>query len=205
MIIVMKHDASKKEIGNLTDHLTTCGYRLTISEGVERTVIGAIGDESLLKGKQVQTFPGVDEIIPISKPYKLVSREFKKEDTVIDIKGVKIGGKELAVMSGPCSVESLEQAHTIALKTSAKGSKILRGGAYKPRTSPYSFQGMGPEGLIYLRKAADEFGMIVVTELTDPRDLDIVSEYADIIQIGARNMQNFRLLHEVGAQENQFF
>ena len=107
MIIVMKHDASKKEIGNLTDHLTTCGYRLTISEGVERTVIGAIGDESLLKGKQVQTFPGVDEIIPISKPYKLVSREFKKEDTVIDIKGVKIGGKELAVMSGPCSVESL--------------------------------------------------------------------------------------------------
>lgn len=201
MIIVMKHDSSKNEVTNLTEYLISCGYRLTISEGVERTVIGAIGEASLLKGKQVQTFAGVEKIIPISKPYKLVSREFKQADTVIDVKGVKIGGGELAVMSGPCSVESLEQAREVAMKTSARGAKILRGGAYKPRTSPYSFQGMGPEGLIYLRKAADEFGMAVVTELTDPRDLDIVSEYADIIQIGARNMQNFRLLHEVGRQE----
>ena len=200
MIIVMKHDADQEEISNLTDHLITCGYKLTISEGVERTVIGAIGDESLLQGKQVSTFPGVNEIIPISKPYKLVSREFKKEDTVIDVKGVKIGGKELAVMSGPCSVESLDQVRTVAKATSANGSRILRGGAYKPRTSPYSFQGMGPEGLTYLRKAADEYNMIVVTEVTDPRDIEIVSEYADILQIGARNMQNFRLLHEVGAQ-----
>lgn len=200
MIIVMKHDAEKEEISNLTDHLIACGYKLTISEGVERTVIGAIGDESLLQGKQVSTFPGVSEIIPISKPYKLVSREFKKTDTVIDVKGVKIGGNELAVMSGPCSVESLDQVREVAAATSANGSKILRGGAYKPRTSPYSFQGMGPEGLTYLRKAADEYNMIVVTEITDPRDIEIVSEYADILQIGARNMQNFRLLHEVGAQ-----
>lgn len=201
MIIVMKSGASKEDISTLTDHLISCGYRLTISEGVEKTVIGAIGDASLLQGKQVQTFAGVEEIIPISKPYKLVSREFKKDDTIIEVKGIQIGGKELAVMAGPCSVESQEQASLIAKRARAVGAKILRGGAYKPRTSPYAFQGMGPEGLTYLRKAADENGMLVVTELTDPRDIDIVSEYTDILQIGARNMQNFRLLHEVGRQE----
>lgn len=201
MIIVMKANAVKEDVNALTEYLKSCGYTLTISEGIERTVVGAIGDESLLQGRQVQTFQGVEEIIPISKPYKLVSREFKHNDTIIDINGIQIGGSKLTVMSGPCSVESLEQAKTIAEKTSKSGAKILRGGAYKPRTSPYSFQGMGPEGLTFLRKAADEYGMLVVTELTDSRDIDIVSEYADILQIGARNMQNFRLLQEVGKQK----
>ncbi len=200
MIVVIKSDATKEQIENIKEKLISYGYKLNISEGVEKTIIGAIGDENTLKGKPVKTLPGVEEVIPILRPFKLVSRDFKKEDTIIDVKGIKIGGDELSVMAGPCSVENLEMIRETARRASANGSRILRGGAYKPRTSPYSFQGMGPEALVHMRKAADEYNMLMVTELTDPRDLEIVSEYADIIQIGARNMQNFRLLHEVGAQ-----
>lgn len=201
MIIVIKPEATIEQIDFITDKLKSYGYKLNVSRGVERTIIGAIGEEGALRDKPIKTFPGVENVIPILKPYKLVSRDFKKEDTVIDVRGIKIGGAELSIMAGPCSVESFEMIRETARRASSNGARILRGGAFKPRTSPYAFQGMGPEGLVYLRKAADEFGMLVVTELTDPRDLDIVAEYADIIQIGARNMQNFRLLHEVGRQE----
>lgn len=201
MIIVIKPDATGEQISFIEEKLKSYGYRLNVSKGVERTIIGAIGDESALRERPIKTLPGVEDVIPILKPYKLVSRDFKKEDTVIDIRGIKIGGNELSIMAGPCSVESYDMIRETARRARAHGSRVLRGGAFKPRTSPYSFQGMGAEALIYLRKAADEFGMAVVTELTDPRDIDIVSEYADILQIGARNMQNFRLLHEVGRQE----
>ena len=201
MIIVIKPNTTKEQIEFITEKLTSYGYKLNVSTGVERTIIGAIGDENAVRDKPIKSFPGVEEVIPILKPYKLVSRDFKKDDTVIEVKGVKIGGKELAVMAGPCSIENYEMIREVARRVSARGSRILRGGAYKPRTSPYSFQGMGPKALEYMRKAADEFNMVMVTEITDPRDLDIVSEYADILQIGARNMQNFRLLHEVGRQE----
>ena len=201
MIIVVKPEATSEQIDFITEKLTSYGYKLNVSKGVERTIIGAIGDENSVRDKPIKSFPGVEEVIPILKPYKLVSRDFRKEDTVIDIKGIKIGGKELAIMAGPCSIESYDMIRETARRASQRGSRILRGGAYKPRTSPYTFQGLGPEALVYMRKAADEFGMLMVTELTDPRDIDIVSEYADILQIGARNMQNFRLLHEVGRQE----
>lgn len=201
MIIIVKPGTSDAEVKGIEDKLMGYGFKLHVSKGVERTIIGAIGDEKILQGKAIKTLPGVEDVIPILKPYKLVSRDFKKENTVIDVRGIKIGGSELAVMAGPCSVESFEMVRETALRTSKRGARFLRGGAYKPRTSPYSFQGVGPEALTWLRKAADEFGMGVITELVDPRDLDVVCEYTDIIQIGARNMQNFRLLHEVGRQK----
>lgn len=201
MIIIVKPDATEKEVAGIEDKLKGYGFRLNVSKGVERTIIGAIGDEKMLQDKAIKTLPGVEDVIPILKPYKLVSRDFKKEDTIINVKGIKIGGEELTIMAGPCSVESYEMARETARRTSARGARFLRGGAYKPRTSPYSFQGVGPDALKWLRKAADEFGMGVITELVDPRDLDVVSEYTDIIQIGTRNMQNFRLLHDVGAQK----
>lgn len=200
MIIIVKPGATEKEIQGIEDKLTSYGFRLNVSKGVERTIIGAIGDEKMLQGKTIKTIPGVEDVIPILKPYKLVSRDFKKDDTIIDVKGIKIGGKELTIMAGPCSIESYEMARETARTTNACGARFLRGGAYKPRTSPYSFQGVGPDALMWLRKAADEFGMGVITELVDPRDLDVVCEYTDIIQIGTRNMQNFRLLHDVGRQ-----
>ncbi len=200
MIIVVKPGATVEEVDNIKSKLIDFGYTLHISEGSDRTIIGAIGDEDTLRDKPVMSIPGVESVIPILKPYKFISREFKEEDTIIEVKGIKIGGDELAIMAGPCSVESYEQMRLVAERVSSNGARILRGGAFKPRTSPYAFSGMGEEALKYMRKAADEFNMLMVTELTDPRDLPIVSEYSDIIQIGARNMQNFRLLKEVGSQ-----
>jgi len=200
MIIVVKPNATEIEITNIQNKLKEYGYTLHVSQGAERTIIGAIGSEETLRDKPVLSIPGVESVIPILKPYKFVSRDFKSEDTVIDVKGVKIGGSELAIMAGPCSIESYEQIRVTAERASANGARILRGGAFKPRTSPYAFSGMGEEALEYMRRAADEYKMIMVTELTDPRDLEVISKYTDIIQIGARNMQNFRLLSEVGAQ-----
>jgi 3-deoxy-7-phosphoheptulonate synthase len=146
----------------------------------------------------LEAYPGVEKVIPVLAPYKLVSREFKPENTIIEVKGICIGANKVVVMAGPCSVESREQLATIAKEVKKAGANILRGGAFKPRTSPYSFQGLGEEGLKYLREVADEYDMAVVTELMDPRDMGLVEKYADIIQIGARNMQNFNLLKEVG-------
>ncbi len=200
MIIIMKPNASDEQINNVAEKLKKHGFGVHLSKGVERTVIGAIGDKSAIELETIAMLPGVSDIVPIRKPYKLVSREFKMEDTVIKINDrLSIGGHEpVAVIAGPCSVESREQILEVAEAVKAAGASALRGGAFKPRTSPYSFQGLGEEGLKLLEEAKNRTGLPIVTELMDTRDIPLVEKYADIIQIGARNMQNFVLLREVG-------
>lgn len=199
MIIVLRPNATKEEIKHVLDRIKKMGLKPWISKGAERSIIGVIGAEDAIRLEPLEVFPGVEKVLSILKPYKLVSRDFKKEDTVIDLGGgVKIGGTEIVVMAGPCSVEKEELLIDIARRVKAAGAKVLRGGAFKPRTSPYNFQGLGEEGLKYLKAAKDETGLLIVTELMDVRDLSLVEKYADIIQIGARNMQNFDLLKEVG-------
>ncbi|MBI5746911.1 MAG: 3-deoxy-7-phosphoheptulonate synthase [Nitrospirae bacterium] len=198
MIIVLKPGATQQEIDHIMAKLKELGLSIHLSRGKERTIIGAIGDDRVLQNQPISIFPGVENVLPILSPYKLVSREFKNEDTVIDIDGIKIGGKKIQVMAGPCAVEKLDLLIEIAREIKDAGATILRGGAFKPRTSPYSFQGLGEEGLLYLAEAKKKTGLPIVTELMDPRDIDQVLKCADIIQIGARNMQNFRLLKEVG-------
>ncbi len=198
MIIVLKPGATQQQIDHIMARLKELGLSIHLSRGKERTIIGAIGDDRVLQNQPISIFPGVENVLPILSPFKLVSREFKKEDTVIDIDGIKIGGKKIQVMAGPCAVEKLDLLIEIAREIKDAGATILRGGAFKPRTSPYSFQGLGEEGLLYLAEAKKKTGLPVVTELMDPRDIDQVLKCADIIQIGARNMQNFRLLKEVG-------
>ncbi|OGX28381.1 MAG: 3-deoxy-7-phosphoheptulonate synthase [Omnitrophica WOR_2 bacterium RIFCSPHIGHO2_02_FULL_67_20] len=199
MIIVLKPNATKKQLDHLLERIKALGLKPMVSKGTERTIIGVIGSEDVLRLQPLEVIPGVEKVIPVLKPYKLVSREFKPEPSVIDLGGgVAIGGKELVVMAGPCSVENREMLFEIARAVKQAGAAVLRGGAFKPRTSPYSFQGMGEEGLKLLREAARATGMRVVTELLDTRDIQEVEQYADIIQIGARNMQNFELLKEVG-------
>lgn len=201
MIIVLKPAATQQEIDHIMTKLKELGLSIHVSKGKERTIIGAIGDERVLQNQPISIFPGVESVLPILSPYKLVSREFKQEDTVIDVDNVKIGGKKIQVMAGPCAVEKLELLIDIAREVKAAGATILRGGAFKPRSSPYSFQGLGKEGLEYLAEAKKKTDLPVVTELMDPRDIDQVLKYADIIQIGARNMQNFKLLKEVGSYD----
>lgn len=198
MIIVLKKGATDEQVNHVATKLTEYGFQTHISKGTERTIIGAIGDERTLRDKPLSSIPGVEKVLPIVKPFKLVSKDFKAEPTVIDIKGIKIGGENVAVMAGPCSVENRDMLFAIGKRVSESGAKILRGGAFKPRSSPYAFQGLGVEGLKYLREVADEYGMLVITEMMDPRDMDDILKYTDIIQIGARNMQNFRLLRELG-------
>lgn len=199
MIIVLRPGSTKEQVKHIVDKIEKMGLKPWVSEGEERTIIGVIGTEDALRMAPLEVFPGVEKVISILKPYKLVSRDFKKDDSIIDLGGgVKIGGKEIVVMAGPCSVENKDLLIDIAKKIKKAGAKILRGGAFKPRTSPYSFQGLGEEGLKYLHEAKKETGLLIVTELMDLRNLDVVEKYADIIQIGARNMQNFDLLKEVG-------
>ncbi len=198
MIVVLKPGLDQDEIQKIVERIESFGLRAHISEGKERTIIGAIGDERLLADQTLESFPGVERVVPILKPYKLVSREFQKTDTIIKINGHKIGGKKVHVMAGPCSVESRDQVLEAAIPVKEAGATFLRGGAFKPRTSPYSFQGLGEEGLNYLVHAREVTGLSIITEVLDPRDLEIVSRYTDILQIGARNMQNFKLLTEVG-------
>jgi 3-deoxy-7-phosphoheptulonate synthase len=199
MIIVLKPEATPAELDHLTETLKAKGLSVNISRGKERTVVGAIGDERILADMPLSVFPGVESVHKILQPFKLVSREFKKTDTVITFaNGVTIGGPEIQVMAGPCAVESEEQLLYVAERVKKAGAKILRGGAFKPRTSPYTFQGLGEEGLVHLSKAREKTGLLVITELMDPRDLPAMMEHTDIIQIGARNMQNFRLLFDVG-------
>ncbi len=199
MIIVLSKDATKEQITHVVDKIKSMGLKPWVSEGEERSIIGVIGAEDVIRLAPLEVFPGVEKVMTILKPYKLVSRDFKKEDSVLDVGGgVTIGGKEVAVMAGPCSVESEKLLIDIAKKVKESGAKILRGGAFKPRTSPYAFQGLGEKGLKYLKKAKDETGLLIVTELMDSRNLSLIEKYADIIQIGARNMQNFDLLKEVG-------
>ena len=198
MIIVLKRDATKKQITHLAEKIKALGLKPMVSKGTERTIIGVIGSEDALRVQPLEVFPGVEKVMPVLKPYKLVSREFKPESSVVDIDGVAIGGKQVVVMAGPCSVENRQMLMSTAKAVQRAGAKILRGGAFKPRTSPYSFQGLGEEGLKYLREAADATGLKVVTELMDVRDIERIEKYADMIQIGARNMQNFELLKEAG-------
>lgn len=198
MIVVLKPGLTQDEIHKVVERIESFGLRAHLSEGKERTIIGAIGDERLLADQTLESFPGVERVLPILKPYKLVSREFQKADTVIDVNGHKIGGKKIHVMAGPCSVESRDQVLESAVPVKEAGGTFLRGGAFKPRTSPYSFQGLGEEGLDYLAHARKVTGLPIITEVLDPRDLDVVYRYTDILQIGARNMQNFKLLTEVG-------
>jgi 3-deoxy-7-phosphoheptulonate synthase len=198
MVIIFGADAKKEEIEHVKEKLRDKGFDLHESHGVDHTVIGVIGDTLKIDVRDVQILPGVADAYRISSPYKLVSREFKKDNTVIKIKDVEIGGEELAIMAGPCAVESEKQVFTIAEAVSKAGARILRGGAFKPRTSPYAFQGMGEEGLKILRNAADEFNMLVVTEVMDKDQIDLVYKYTDIFQVGARNMQNFSFLKALG-------
>lgn len=198
MIVVLKPGMAQKEVQAVADRIESLGLKAFVVVGKERTIIGAIGDERLLVDRTLESFPGVEKVLPILKPYKLVSREFQAEDTVIKVGGSEIGGKKIYVMAGPCSVESQEQVLGAAIPVKEAGATFLRGGAFKPRTSPYSFQGLGEEGLGYLAHARKMTGLAVITEVLDPRDLDLVYRYTDILQIGARNMQNFKLLTEVG-------
>ena len=195
----MRHDATPEQIRGVADTIQEMGYQARAIPGKQRTAIGLIGNDGKVNADRIEAQPGVLEIIHVSQPYKQVSREWKEEPTIVELaNGTRIGAGEVAVMAGPCSVESEEQILGVAHRLRAAGATILRGGAFKPRTSPYSFQGMGEAGLRLLARAREETGMAIVTEAIDPESLDLVAEYADIVQIGARNMQNFSLLRRAG-------
>ncbi len=200
-IIVIRPDTPEENVRHILKKLESKGLKANVSRGTERTIIGVIGDTSKVTEEEedaIRAMTGIENVLRILKPYKLASREFKKDPTEIDVDGILIGGTKIQVMAGPCSVENRVSLMNIAEKVKEAGATFLRGGAFKPRTSPYSFQGLGEEGLQYLVEAKKKTGLRVITELMDPRDLDIILKYTDIIQIGTRNMQNFRLLLEVG-------
>jgi 3-deoxy-7-phosphoheptulonate synthase len=198
MIIVLKPHSTPEVIEHVLERINALGFTPHLSQGVARTIIGVIGDETKLQVEPLQAIPGVEQVVPIMKPFKLASREFHPEPSVFGAKGVKIGGGNLAVIAGPCAIESESLLFEIAARVRDAGANILRGGAFKPRTSPYSFQGLGLDGLKILQAAGDRFDMPVVTEVMDPRQVELVERYTDILQVGARNMQNFDLLKECG-------
>jgi len=198
MIIVLKPQSTPEQIQHVVERIEELGFTPHLSQGVARTIIGVIGDERRLEATPLSAIEGVEQVIPVMKPFKLASREFQAEPTVVEVKGVRIGGGHLALIAGPCAVESEASLFTIAEAVRSGGANILRGGAFKPRTSPYSFQGLGEDGLKILQAAGERFGMPTVTEVMDPRQVELVVQYADLLQIGARNMQNFDLLKEVG-------
>ena len=198
MIIVMKPDATKENIQKVEERLHQVGLKAHLSTGEDCTIIGVIGDRKKIANLEVSMLEGVEKTVRITEKYKLVSHHFHPEDTIVNVDGVKIGGKEVVVMAGPCSVESIEQLREAAKAVKAGGAKFLRGGAFKPRTSPYDFQGLAEEGLKMLREVADEEGLKVVTEIVDKDDIELVGKYADVYQVGARNMQNFQLLKALG-------
>ncbi len=198
MVIAMKETATEPEIQSVAAKLEEFGFRVHRSSGVTRTVLGAIGNTRDFDLRRIEVLDGVESVTRIGEPFKLVSRGFRKEDSVIDVRGAKVGGEELFVMAGPCAVESPQQIRETARIVAAQGAQVLRGGAFKPRSSPYSFQGLGVEGLKLLRDAADAAGLRVVTEVMEASQIEDVLEYADILQVGARNMQNFSLLKRLG-------
>ncbi len=199
MIIVMENGATDAQIEGVVHKIKEFGLDANVSRGTERTVIGAIGDERKLDQEMIDALPGVENSMHIVKPYKIVAREWHKQNTVIDIRGIPLGGNQIQIIGGPCSVETPEQMEASAMYVKQAGCRLMRGGAFKPRTSPYTFQGKGVEGLDLFRKAADKYDLPIVTELMDVRMLDTFLEYdVDVIQIGTRNMQNFDLLKEVG-------
>ena len=200
MLIVMRAQATEEQVRAVCEKVESLGYRAHSMPGAQRTAIGITGNKSEVDSGTLEEMPGVQEVIRVSKPYKLVSRDVKPENTVIKFPGssVTIGGVDLAIMAGPCGIESREQAFAIAERVALAGAQFFRGGAYKPRTSPYSFQGMGEAGLQIMAEIRDRFGLLIVTEAVDYESLDLVDKYADMIQIGARNMQNFSLLKRAG-------
>ena len=203
MIVVMKTSATKEEIDKVRSAVSDLGYSPHPIEGILRTVIAVVGDE---RGKPhdldvLKQLQGVDKVVPVVQPYKLTSREINDETSVIDIEGVTVGSSSIPIVAGPCSVENEEQIMTIATSIRESGASMIRGGAFKPRTSPYSFQGLGKSGLELLRKAKETTGLPIVTEIVSPDDLELVEEYADVLQIGARNSQNYALLKYVGRSD----
>ena len=199
MVIVMEQSATEEQIQKIIETLVEVGYDVHRSTGVTHTVLGAVGSpRQVVDPTALELLPGVREVVKISEPYKLVGRTFKPADTVVDLRGVPVGGPEVIVMAGPCSVETREQVGTVARAVVSAGARVLRGGAFKPRTSPYSFQGHGEEALRWMREVADELGLAIVSEVMDLRTIEMMLRYVDCLQVGARNMQNFDLLKELG-------
>lgn len=199
MIIVFKKEATQDQIQHVIERVEKLGLKAMVSKGIERTIVGVIGPEDVIRLHPLEIFAGVEKVMSVLSPYRLVSREFKKEDSIIKIRdGVQIGDKKIAVIAGPCSIESHQQLQEVTVKIKEAGAVILRGGAFKPRTSPYTFQGLGEDGLKILKEVSLEFNIPTVTEVMDTRDVALVARYSDILQIGARNVQNFNLLKEVG-------
>jgi len=198
VVVVLEKNVSQEQLENIIKHLEEYKFSVHKSTGEEQVVLGAIGVQPNFDIRKVKILDGVAEVYRITEPFKLASRSFHKEDTEIKIKDVVIGGNEVVMMAGPCSVENEDQIFTIAETVAKAGAKILRGGAFKPRTSPYSFQGLGEEGLKLLRQAADKYGLLVITEVMESSNIDLIEQYADIFQVGARNMQNFPLLRDLG-------
>ena len=199
MIIVMKMNATETDVQRVADRVIELGLRTHLSQGEERTIIGVIGDNRSVNKEMFERMEGVERAMRVLPPFKLASRDFKPDDTVIPLNGTRIGDRQVVVMAGPCAVEDRVQMREVAHAIKEAGVKILRGGAFKPRTSPYSFQGLGRKGLEILAEVRDEFGLAIVTEVMAPEDVPLVAEYADILQAGARNMQNYALLHALGA------
>lgn len=199
MIIVLKSDSTQEQLDHLLQKIEQLGLKTNVSQGVEKTIVGVIGPEDVLRVTPLEVFPGVDKVIPVLAPYRLVSREYQHSNSIIKIgNSFEIGGTKVSLMAGPCSIEGLDELRSIAQRVKESGSSVLRGGAFKPRTSPYDFQGLGEKGLEILKKVGEEFELATITEVMDPRDVDLVAQYVDVLQIGARNMQNFSLLKEVG-------
>jgi len=198
MVIVMEHTASEENVQKVIEALVEVGYDVHRSSGVDFTVLGAVVPTRPMDPRLIEVLQGVREVVRVSEPYKLAGRTFKAEDTIVDVGGVLVGGQEVIAMAGPCSVESAEQVGAVARSVAASGARVLRGGAFKPRSSPYSFQGYGEEALKWMRAAADANGMAVVSEVMDPRQIEMMMRYVDCLQVGTRNMQNFDLLKELG-------
>lgn len=200
MIVTMFGEATEEQINHVIERIRECGFQAHVSRGAERTIIGAVGSNGRRNEVEaLQAAPGVEKIVPITQPYKLVSQQIKHDRTIVDVGGVQIGGAGVVVMAGPCSVESREQVLETARAVKAAGAHMLRGGAYKPRTSPYDFQGLGVDALQFLKEAREETGLPVVTEVMSTEDVEVVAEYADMLQVGARNMQNFSLLRRLAS------
>src|SRR5262249_37795398 len=199
MMVVMTPHATPEEVAQVVQYIESEGFQAHRSDGKEQTVIGVIGIvDRIVDPRQFEVMPGVAQVVRISSPYKLASRQFQEADTIVDVSGVPIGGREVVLMAGPCTIESAQQVDAIAPTVKAAGAKIMRGGAFKPRTSPYSFQGMGEEGLKHIRHAADAHGLKVVSEVMDRAQIAMMLDYVDLLQVGARNMQNFDLLKDLG-------
>ena len=201
MIIVMSPRATQENVDRVMAKIEQAGLHIHPSRGEDRLIIGVIGDKKAISALEMNMMEGVEKTVRITEKYKLVSRDFHPANTIVDVAGFPVGGEQLAIMAGPCSVESYDQLYEVAVKVKEAGAQFLRGGAFKPRTSPYDFQGLGLEGLKILRDVADKTGLRVVTEIVDKDDLEMVSEYADLLQIGARNMQNFQMLKAIGKSQ----